>query len=448
MAATVNVAGDADDVNGPVYASFGNVIDASPSPVGTTVTQRIDRSGVVTDDSGLANHGVTIAVVDDVTNHAIAAPFWDFMNSTGTVFENSQYNIDTLFENPYFATGRPVSEAYWANVKVAGTPRDVLIQCFERRCLTYTPGNPEGFVVEAGNVGQHCYQWRYGAESPLPDPEPTTTPTWVPDLPTPTPEPTAPVGGSVSFGDGIWIVGVDIEPGIYRNDNTTDLCYWARLSGLSDTLDDIITNDLSSYRTLVEIKPTDYAFESNRCGTWSSDLSAITPSPTSSFGDGTYFVGTEVSPGIWRNTDSSDSCYWARLSGFGGTLDEINANEFADVGLVVEISATDVGFTSSRCGNWIYDPGPVTTNLTADFTGGTYIVGLDIQAGTWETDHSPEGCYWARLAGFSGELRDIIDNEFISDDEASSLPQRVRIAPSDDGFFTESECGTWHYVGP
>ena len=34
------------------------------------------------------------------------------------------------------------------------------MQCFERRCLTYTPGNPEGFVVEAGNVGQHYYEWR------------------------------------------------------------------------------------------------------------------------------------------------------------------------------------------------------------------------------------------------------------------------------------------------
>ncbi|MEZ4520625.1 MAG: hypothetical protein R3A46_03120 [Thermomicrobiales bacterium] len=35
------------------------------------------------------------------------------------------------------------------------------MQCFERRCLTYTPGNPEGFIVEAGNVGQHYYSWRY-----------------------------------------------------------------------------------------------------------------------------------------------------------------------------------------------------------------------------------------------------------------------------------------------
>jgi hypothetical protein len=29
------------------------------------------------------------------------------------------------------------------------------MQCFERRCLTYTPGNSGGFATEAGNFGQH-----------------------------------------------------------------------------------------------------------------------------------------------------------------------------------------------------------------------------------------------------------------------------------------------------
>jgi hypothetical protein len=46
-------------------------------------------------------------------------------------------------------------------VKVDGRYKDVLVQCFERRCLTYTPTNPDGWKVEAGNVGQHYYAWRY-----------------------------------------------------------------------------------------------------------------------------------------------------------------------------------------------------------------------------------------------------------------------------------------------
>ena len=47
-------------------------------------------------------------------------------------------------------------------MRVGGVERDVLLQCFERRCLTSTPSNPAGFQVEMGNGGQHSYQWRYG----------------------------------------------------------------------------------------------------------------------------------------------------------------------------------------------------------------------------------------------------------------------------------------------
>ena len=71
-----------------------------------------------------------------------------------------------FFESVFYATGYPITEAYWASVKVAGVTQDVLMQCFERRCLTYTPGNPAGWQVEAGNVGRHYYQWRYGAALP------------------------------------------------------------------------------------------------------------------------------------------------------------------------------------------------------------------------------------------------------------------------------------------
>ena len=39
--------------------------------------------------------------------------------------------------------------------------RDVLIQAFERRALTYVPTNPQGFQVEMANIGQHYFDWRY-----------------------------------------------------------------------------------------------------------------------------------------------------------------------------------------------------------------------------------------------------------------------------------------------
>lgn len=47
-------------------------------------------------------------------------------------------------------------------MQVGGKMKTVLVQCFQRRCLTYTPSNPTGWKVEAGNVGQHYFKWRYG----------------------------------------------------------------------------------------------------------------------------------------------------------------------------------------------------------------------------------------------------------------------------------------------
>lgn len=159
--AEINVAGDPIDPDGPTYATFASLLDSSPLPLGSTVIQRLDRSGSVSDDPSLADRDVTIGFLDDTTNHAVATPFWDFMNSSGLIW-NGQENVEAkLFENPYFATGRPIAEPYWAMVQVGGTPHDVLVQCFERRVLTFTPENAPGWQVEAGNVGRHYREWRY-----------------------------------------------------------------------------------------------------------------------------------------------------------------------------------------------------------------------------------------------------------------------------------------------
>ncbi len=171
--ATVNVAGDADDPTGPTYASFAQVLGAAPLPIGSAsapfvISQAIDRNGGVIEALRWANYGIGTAQLDEVTQHTIAEPFWAFMNATGIVYENGNYVSAGLFENPYFATGRPITEAYWASVKVGGGYQDVLMQCFERRCLTYNPANAPEWRVEAGNVGRHYYAWRYSGGSGSP----------------------------------------------------------------------------------------------------------------------------------------------------------------------------------------------------------------------------------------------------------------------------------------
>ena len=164
--ANVNVAGDADDTNGPMYASFTDILGDDALDAGTIITQRIHRDGSATNDPSLFDQNIAATQFVPETNHTIAAPFWEFMNSTGTVYQNGQYVDGQMFQNPFFATGLPISEAYWADVKVAGTQQLVLIQVFERRVLTYTPSNAPEWRVEAGNVGQHYYKWRYNADIP------------------------------------------------------------------------------------------------------------------------------------------------------------------------------------------------------------------------------------------------------------------------------------------
>lgn len=90
--AAINVAGDADDTNGPTYATFTNLLDAAPAAIGEAYIEWLDRAGTITQDSGLAARGITAAYLDDVTNHAIAALFWAFMTSTGTVYQDGGHS--------------------------------------------------------------------------------------------------------------------------------------------------------------------------------------------------------------------------------------------------------------------------------------------------------------------------------------------------------------------
>jgi DNA-binding beta-propeller fold protein YncE len=214
--AQVNVGGDADDPTSPTYTTMALVRDTPPLPDDELITWTIDRDGAIGQaPPDIANLGVTAAYRLDQPNldHQVASVFWQFMTSTGEVWEEGQLVTAGLFLNAFYATGYPVTEAYWANIKVAGTYQWVLLQCFERRCLTYTPGNAPGWQVEAGNVGQHYYTWRYG--QPPGEPTPTATEPGAPTAsatatssPTPTatetqPQPPAPPAYefSTTFGE-------------------------------------------------------------------------------------------------------------------------------------------------------------------------------------------------------------------------------------------------------
>lgn len=165
--------------------------------------------------------------------------------------------------------------------------------------------------------------------------------------------------------------------------------------------------------------------------------STAPPPKVAVFGDGTHIIGQDIKPGTYRLREPASFCYWARLKGFGGTVGEIVANENVIGGYaVVTIAKGDKGFESQGCGEWSADLSSVNPDRKRISIDGTYLLHVDILAGTWKSSGG-DFCYWSRLRGFGGTIKDIIANDNVLGGSAV-----VTIAKSDKGFQVRG-CGTW-----
>jgi hypothetical protein len=184
--ACIPMSGDPGDQLAPTYFAFqkvsvsANRVDTHPAAnrVGQKVTETIDRNGVTgTDPAKSVMTTTEIVYFDTSVKHNIPRVFWDFLNQSGQVHDANHTLVREQLINPwFFASGLPISEAYWTKASIKGVVTDVLIQAFERRALTYVPTNPTGFQVEMANIGQHYFDWRYRNGGFCPN-EPGTTPT-------------------------------------------------------------------------------------------------------------------------------------------------------------------------------------------------------------------------------------------------------------------------------
>ncbi len=145
---------------------------------------------------------------------------------------------------------------------------------------------------------------------------------------------------------GTYLVGRDIEPGIYAGKAGTevlDTCYWERLSGLGGGFADTVANDNAKGLFYVDVSETDVAL-STRC-----ELTALDEVPASQgfltqLPPGTYLVGRDIQPGNYSGeagTGVLDSCYWARLSGVSGEFSDLIANGNAQGRYFVQVGSTD-----------------------------------------------------------------------------------------------------------
>ncbi len=165
--ANVVLAGDfaAGVPDSPTYASLLNLVSfdgswKSNDLSGQAVDKLLALGGAITTRPDLSQ-GVVYAQYYKETGHNVAKPFVDFMNKKGLVYQNGGYVDNQPLFDPLYVFGYPIAEPYWAHVTVAGKVQYVLVQAFERRLLTYTPGNPDPYKVELGNLGLAYTQWRY-----------------------------------------------------------------------------------------------------------------------------------------------------------------------------------------------------------------------------------------------------------------------------------------------
>ncbi len=193
--AIIPVAGDPEgNTVALTYASFKPVAsldgnNRAPNQTGQAANLTLSKDGVAGQNPATAGYGVTFAYYDNNLGHNIPNVFWSFLNKQGSVYLNGSLSNGLILEWEV-AAGYPLTEAYWSRAVVGGQEKDVLVQMFQRRVLTYTPSNDEAFRVEMGNVGQHYYKWRYTQPAPTPTPTPTAVP------PTPTPAPTTAIPGT------------------------------------------------------------------------------------------------------------------------------------------------------------------------------------------------------------------------------------------------------------
>ena len=180
---TVQVAGDDNSGGGnaisPTYASFKNVVsfnpgeNTAPNRVGQPANLAINKAGQVT-TLDTPPSKLTLGTYEGTLGHNIPLVFLYFQAQTGRTWNGSAFVFDRVYTGNPVANvfGYAISEPYWAKSVIAGQEKDVLIQLFERRVLTFTPSNPSEFQIEMGNIGQHYYKWRYGQSTPTPTPTP------------------------------------------------------------------------------------------------------------------------------------------------------------------------------------------------------------------------------------------------------------------------------------
>jgi hypothetical protein len=135
---------------------------------------------------------------------------------------------------------------------------------------------------------------------------------------------------------GVYAVPSEFAPGTYRVRG-----YWARLDANQEIIDnDLVSDNAIEGLSLLDVLPTDAFVEINGEAIPLASMPKVDPVQMRLI-QGTYLVGVDIVPGLYRVTPSEGQAYWARLD----RNHEIIDNNLSEGQLIVNVQPGDYALT-------------------------------------------------------------------------------------------------------
>lgn len=165
------------------------------------------------------------------------------------------------------------------------------------------------------------------------------------DSPSDSPAPATTSEKAETYGTGTYIVGEDIESGLYRATvGNSGMAYIERSKDLSMDLDSIIANIILTGDGYVEILSSDKAVSLMDVTLEKIDLETLTPDIKTEVADGIYLVGYDIEPGTYKvevTDETTGMGYVQRSRSLAMGMDDIIANDIVQGSSYVEVAADD-----------------------------------------------------------------------------------------------------------
>lgn len=156
-------------------------------------------------------------------------------------------------------------------------------------------------------------------------------------------------GGTKVFYDGMYKVGADINPGLYKI-ISSDTAYVERSKDSTGNFDSINGNALIEKYGYFRITAEDAYVTVNDGKFFEFDIPSAVPKLLTEIKSGVYLVGIDIAPGEYKFTvDDSTYGYISRLSDVNEDIDSIISNDLYQTQGYIEILPTDFAIRISDC---------------------------------------------------------------------------------------------------